>query len=168
MPPQKRSEAENDHSEVLHLEGFLPFQLSVLSDTVSQSLARLYSAQYDIAIADWRVIANLGECGTMTAAEIGHRTRMHKTKVSRSVRILVDKGLVERTRNDADHREALLHLTDQGRAIYEEIIPAARAFNEALIGTLSPQEREVLTKVLKRLDDRSRQLARSIAEDRFR
>lgn len=153
--------------DVLELEAFLPYQLAVLADTMSQSLSRLYSDRYGIGVPEWRVIANLGQRGTMTATEIGGHAQMHKTKVSRAVSGLVSRGLVARERNRADQREALLQLTDEGLRIYGDLVPSARAFNEALESMLEGNERELLRSILDRLTSRSRDLARAVAEDRL-
>ena len=68
--------------DVLVLEEFLPYRLAVLATIVSQGFARLYSEQFGISIPEWRVIAMLGQHGTLTSKEIGERTHMHKTMVS--------------------------------------------------------------------------------------
>jgi len=156
-----------DGEALLLLEEFLPYQLSVLADTMSQSLSRLYSERHGLGIPEWRVIANLGQRGTMTATEIGGHAQMHKTKVSRAVSGLVDRGYVIRERNRADQREALLQLTPEGRAVYADLVPSAKAFNTALESMLNETERTVLRTALERLTSRSRDLVRAIEEDRL-
>ena len=39
----------------LVLEEFLPYRLSILSNTISSSIAELYSNRYDLTIPEWRV-----------------------------------------------------------------------------------------------------------------
>ena len=164
--PQGSDDADAAEA-LLRLEDFLPYQLSVLADTMSQSLSRLYGERYGLGVPEWRVIANLGQRGTMTATEIGGHAQMHKTKVSRAVSGLVERGYVSRERNRADQREALLQLTVQGRGVYETLVPPAKAFNAALESTLSDDEQAMLRSVLDRLLSRSRDLARAIGEDRL-
>src|SRR3712207_3443255 len=89
-------------TDVLKLEEFLPYRLNVLASTVSQSLARLYDERYGISIPEWRVLATLGQFGTLTAAEIGRHSHMHKTKVSRAVTQMEGKSLLRREPNRAD------------------------------------------------------------------
>ena len=69
----------------LVLEEFLPYRLNILSTIVSQGFARLYSARFGISIPEWRVVAMLGQHGTLTSKAVGQRTHMHKTMVSRAV-----------------------------------------------------------------------------------
>jgi len=56
----------NKEGYVLRLEDFLPYRLVVAASLVSQATARTYATKYSIGIAEWRVIAQLGEFGTMT------------------------------------------------------------------------------------------------------
>ncbi len=152
-------------SETLQLERFLPYRLNVLAELVSRSLARIYSRQYGIGIPEWRVLATLGQFDTMTAKQIGDHSRMHKTKVSRAVSALTARGLVAGTTNVRDLREVMLSLTDDGRAIYQQVLPAAKAFSDRLIGTLSDDERRNLDAILTKLSDRSIALADEIAQE---
>ena len=68
----------------IELEHFLPYRLNVVAEAVSRALARLYEKRHGISIAEWRVIATLGQYERMTAKDIGAHSRMHKTKVSRA------------------------------------------------------------------------------------
>lgn len=160
-PKNKASDATR-----LNLQDFLPYRLSILAETVSQSLSSLYNARYGIAIPEWRVIAILGQYGTLTAKQIGACSRMHKTKVSRAVTSLEKRGAVERTANADDMREAFVSLTEAGRAIYADLTPQATAFSNALMEALSEDERDHLEAILGRLNDRAESLASDIADGR--
>ena len=73
---------------LIELERFLPYRLNVVAEAVSRALSGLYEERHGISIAEWRVIATLGQYEQMTAKEIGAHSRMHKTKVSRAVKTL--------------------------------------------------------------------------------
>lgn len=145
-------EAEDEKS--LRLEGFLPYRLNMLATEVSQTLARAYGKRFGISIPEWRILATLGQFGTITARDVGVHSRMHKTTVSRAVATLEKRRLVLRRANRADMREAFLALTDAGSAIYLEIVPMAKAFSESLCLGLSTEERALFDAVLDRLSER--------------
>lgn len=126
--------------ERIYLDAFLPYRLNILAETVSQGLARLYSRRFGISIAEWRVIATLADGCTMTARDIGQRTHMHKTKVSRAVSDLLARNLIERRENAEDRREAFLKLSAEGRAVYEAIAPIGLAYHNQLAEGLSPED----------------------------
>jgi DNA-binding MarR family transcriptional regulator len=142
----------------LKLEQFLPYQLNVVSNLVSQALSRVYSRRYRIGVPEWRVLVTLGQYGVMTGKAIGAHTHMHKTKVSRAVALLEKRRLVARRVNRADMREAFLSLTAPGRAIYEELAPHALEFARQLTDILSPGDRDTFNRALQQITDRSAQL----------
>ncbi|WP_186389368.1 MULTISPECIES: MarR family winged helix-turn-helix transcriptional regulator [unclassified Stappia] len=149
----------------LELEGFLPYRLNVLAETVSQSLAGIYRRRYAISVPEWRVMATLGQFGTMTAKEIGEHSRMHKTKVSRAVASLEQRRLILRTPNTRDMRESILQLTDAGTDAYRKLVPEARRFSDALLAPLDPSDREVFDKVLDQLARRAQDLSLHLQRD---
>ena len=59
--------------EKLHLEGFLPYRLSVLSNTVSSAIAAAYFANFGLTIPEWRVMAVLAANPGLSAAEVTAR-----------------------------------------------------------------------------------------------
>jgi DNA-binding MarR family transcriptional regulator len=142
----------------LKLEQFLPYQLNVVSNLVSQALSRVYSQRYGIGVPEWRILVTLGQYQAMTAKAIGAHTHMHKTKVSRAVAFMERRRLLGRRPNREDKREAFLFLTGAGRAMYEEIAPHALAFAHRLTEILNPSDRETFDRALKLVTERSAQL----------
>lgn len=165
-PMTTREQEDGSGAAGLDLQQFLPYRLNILAETVSQSLSHLYDARYGIAIPEWRILAILGQYGTQTAKQIGAHSRMHKTKVSRAVAALEVKGLVERTPNDEDMREAFVSLSAAGRAIYADITPEAEGFSAALLEALDPDQRAHLEEILTRLNTRALELAEDIRKGR--
>jgi DNA-binding MarR family transcriptional regulator len=136
---------------MLRLEEFLPYRLNVLAATVSEGLARVYSERFGMDIPGWRVLATLGQFGTVTAKHIGTHSHMHKTKVSRAVADLEARGLIRRTANPGDKREAIIGLTENGRHVYQEIIPLALAYQEQVLAAFSAADRRLLDAAIDRL-----------------
>src|ERR1700734_1427233 len=135
----------------LKLEQFLPYQLNVVANLVSQALSRVYARRYRIGVPEWRVLVTLGQFGVMTGKAIGTHTHMHKTKVSRAVALLEKRKLLVRRTNRADMREAFLSLTAAGRAMYEELAPHALDFVRKLTEILEPRDRDAFDRALKQL-----------------
>jgi DNA-binding MarR family transcriptional regulator len=136
----------------IELEHFLPYRLNVVAEAVSRALARLYEDRHGISIAEWRVIATLGQYERMTAKDIGAHSRMHKTKVSRAVARLMERDCLARNSNTQDKREAFLELTNTGRAIYDDLVPRALAFQKKLSDALSKEEQASLDTLLSKLE----------------
>lgn len=143
----------------LRLTRFLPYRLSVLANTVSHTLAKLYEKRFGITIPEWRIIAVLGGGETLSAGEIAQRTAMDKVQVSRAISRMLDSALILRESGTSDRRKALLTLTPKALAIYAEIVPLALAYESDLTGALSDDEAAVLDRLLTRLQSRADQLA---------
>ncbi|MFZ0844663.1 MAG: MarR family transcriptional regulator [Pseudolabrys sp.] len=146
----------------LKLEEFLPYRLTVCASLVSQALSRIYCERYKIGVPEWRVLVTLGQFDMMTAKGIGVHSQMHKTKVSRAVAQIERRKLLIRRANRDDMRESFLSLTPAGREIYDELAPIALDFARQLIDTVDEADRAALDRTLKKLAERSVQLAPDI------
>jgi DNA-binding MarR family transcriptional regulator len=142
----------------LRLEEFLPYRLNVAAALVSEALSRVYGERHDLGVPEWRVVATLGQYGTMTGKAIGAHAHMHKTKVSRAVAVLARRKLVLRRANKADMRESLLSLTPAGRAIYQDIAPVAIALARRFIEAIDPADRAAFDRALKAVTERAKKL----------
>jgi len=125
----------------LKLEQFLPYRLNVLASLVSQALSRVYAERYGIGIPEWRVLATLGQYGTMTGKAVGAHSHMHKTKVSRAVAELEKRRMIARRANRDDLRESLLSLTPAGQQVYRNLAPVALDFARRLADAIDPADR---------------------------
>ena len=141
---------------LLKLEEFLPYRLSVLSNQVSQGIARTYADRFGLSVTEWRVIAILGRFPAIPARTVAERSAMDKVAVSRGVRRLLDAGLIKRGSDDNDRRAKPLQLSDEGRAVYAAIVPAALAYERRLLAALRPDEQVALEVLLAKLEAVSR------------
>ncbi len=140
---------------VLDLETFLPYRLSVLSNTVSGILAGTYSRRYGLSVSEWRVMAILGRFPRSNATEVAERGAMDKVTVSRAVSRLLAAGRIRRRFADADKRRSILELSAEGWRIYREIAPVVLAFETDLLAVLDDGERRQLDRLLRRLADKA-------------
>jgi DNA-binding MarR family transcriptional regulator len=137
--------------ELLVLEEFLPYRLSVLSNRVSRAIARRYAKAFDLTIPEWRVIAVLGRRPGLTAKEVTEATEMDKVAVSRAVARLVRARRVASRADREDARRQLLALTREGESLHARIAPIALASEERLLRALDARERMQLDALIDRL-----------------
>ena len=134
-----------------HLAEFLPYLLSVASNAVSDRIAERYQERFDLKIAEWRVMAVLGDSAAHTQRELTELTLMDKVAVNRACKSLADKNFVSRRPNADDGRSHLLELTAQGRDIFEQIMPLALQMETRLFDALDEQEKTQLKDVLRKI-----------------
>ena len=133
---------------LLELETFLPYRLSVLSNTLSQAIARVYDKRFDLSVTEWRAMAVLGYRSDISAREVAERTAMDKVAVSRAVARMLKKGLIERGTARHDKRQSVLRLSVEGWRIYDQVAPLALAHEQRLLAHLDAEERQWLTRIL--------------------
>ena len=124
------------------LSDFLPYLLSITSNAVSDRIAQEYHARFGLRIAEWRVMAVLGDLGGQTQRELVGATRMDKVAVNRACKVLEQRGLIARSPNDSDGRSHHLELTATGRSVFEDIMPIALTMEQHLFAPLSGSDRE--------------------------
>ena len=122
------------------LDDFIPYQLSTASNAVSDLIAREYKSRFGLKIPEWRVMAVLGSRGASTQRHLVEATLMDKVTVNRAVKALVDRNLLGRSPNDADGRSHHLQLSETGRELYDQIMPAAEIMEKKIMAVLSEQE----------------------------
>src|SRR5512141_2909135 len=140
----------SDHAP-LELERFLPYRLSILSNTVSQAIAREYQQRFDLSVTEWRVMAVLARFDTLSAREVAERTAMDKVAVSRALAGLVASGRVIRRMDADDKRRSVLRLSASGWKIHDAVAPLARAQERKLLSRLNAEEQSWLDQILNKL-----------------
>lgn len=136
------------------LEDFLPYRLSLLSNTVSQGISAIYRKQYGLSVTEWRVIAILGRFPGLTASEVMQRGAMDKVAVSRAVAKLLDKRLLERSPHSEDRRRLPLRLSSgKGTALFQKVVPKALAYEQQLLEALSEDELSRLKRLVQKLQE---------------
>lgn len=142
----------------LQLAEFLPYQLSITSNAVSDLIARTYRGRFALKVPEWRLMALLGERESATQRELVAATAMDKVTVNRASKALEERGLIGRAPNAADGRSHHLALTATGRELYDQIVPLALAMEAELETILGSDEAQVLQNMLAQLRARVEEL----------
>ena len=137
----------------LILEDFLPYRLSLLSNTVSSRIAATYQDKFGISMPEWRIMAVLAEYPESAADDVCQRTRIEKSVVSRSVARLLGRNLLTRELDKQDRRRSSLSLSETGHAVYSEVMPVAERFELMLLSGLDAGEKKQLSSLLTKLQN---------------
>ncbi|MFC7865670.1 MarR family winged helix-turn-helix transcriptional regulator [Streptomyces murinus] len=121
-------------------------------------LMRLFAAWtqragFECGAADRVLLARLVTCGRRRATDLAADVFLDLSTVSRQVRSLVDRGLVERHPDPEDRRGSLLSATEAGRAAYQSAVRRREAELTRLLEPWPTEDRTLLTRLLKRLND---------------
>jgi DNA-binding MarR family transcriptional regulator len=144
----------------LKLQSFFPYQLAVLAETVSRSMAQVYAERFELSRDEWRIVAALYENGPMKTTDVIATTTLDKMQVSRAVARLERDGLIHRSEDASDRRGRVLEMLPPGTALVRKVIPLVEARVDFLLDALDEQERACLDAVFAKVGERARQLIR--------
>ncbi len=140
-----------DTQNIFDLERFLPYLLNQAAEATSHGFHAAYRDRYGMTRTQWRVLANLGKFGAMTARDICVISHIEKTKVSRAISALEADGVLTRTTSDQDRRVEILSLTEKGKAVFADLGQLAIAFDASLRARLGPGQAANLEALLQAL-----------------
>ena len=148
-----------ERGEKLEIHDFPTFLILRLATVTKNKLSRRYLDPFGISMPEWRLLALLARFGTRLFSEVTAGSSMDKGQVSRTLKAIHKKGLVklnalnaaEKPRSSAISPRIQVVISPKGRALFNRILPVARAHQRQLIAMLTPEERTVFHAVSLRL-----------------
>lgn len=105
-------------------------------------------AEHDITEQQWRVIRILAEAGTVDASDMADRAFILAPSLTRIIRSLEERGIIDKAKDDNDGRRVLLKITPAGLAIIEEVAPESRLIYDRLEKRFGRERIELLLDLL--------------------
>lgn len=136
---------------ILKLEDYLPYRLSILSNHVSGTIAQTYKNKFAISVTEWRIMAVLGEYPDISADDVSAKTQIEKSILSRSVSKLLSRKMIEREIAENDKRRSILRLSPLGESVYRDVVPVSLRYQEKLMACFNEHERAQFEEYLSRL-----------------
>ncbi|WP_305971345.1 MULTISPECIES: MarR family winged helix-turn-helix transcriptional regulator [unclassified Mameliella] len=130
------------------LEGFFPYRLAVAAEGFSRNLVEVYGRRFGLSREEWRLLYLLAGEDQVTSLELGRRSTLDKVQVSRASQRLEDKGLITRAVAPDDRRLRLYACTEQGRALFDEVLPQVEARSDDILRAMSTEDRAALERGL--------------------
>ncbi|MFD7862853.1 MarR family winged helix-turn-helix transcriptional regulator [Streptomyces sp. NPDC059783] len=87
----------------------------------------------------------------LTPGELARETFSSGAAVTKRLRVLQERGLVDRRSDARDRRVAHVHLTEEGRALVDGLLPRQLAYERAVLAGLDAGTRERLSAQLSEL-----------------
>lgn len=129
---------------------------------LSTLLERLYTKEmlplHDLPLLEWRLVEAIGSSPGITAAEFSRYWVYDKVTVSRALRALKARDMIESAPHATDGRRVELRLTEAGLAAFQDQMDAKRRHLEALSSVLSDSEMGEFTRISRKLIDHFRRV----------
>lgn len=165
-PAPARAHADMSLAEPQTVDDLLNYRLSCLLAASGAMVIRLCEGRYGITRREWRLIALLAAHGAMSPSELAQRARLERARTSRHITELAERKLIRRVQDLHDRRRAAIELTAEGQALYDELFPQSRGFNNEVLSVLTPAELAVFESALDRLTANAERIvaAKPVAE----
>ena len=135
----------------LNLTEFFPYQLTQLQAKVSDNIADIYTGKFELSRQEWRVLAVLGNGELLSAKQIGEKTNLEKMPASRAIAKMKAQGLLVKNTDKTANRSSLLKLTEQGIAVYLQLVPMVLQREQELLSVLTRKEQDQFTIIIEKL-----------------
>lgn len=131
--------------EQLKLSNQICFPLYALSKEITRRYTPFLDA-LDLTYPQYLVMLVLWENGEQSVNQIGAKLHLDSGTLTPLLKRLQSKGLVERTRSQADERSVLIRLTDSGKQL--EHVAADIPEKVSVCLNLSDEEEALLRKIV--------------------
>jgi len=133
------------------LDDFLPYKLSLASQSVSRLIAQEYENKFGLSMTQWRVLVIICNSAPLTANEICDKTLFEKMAISRAVKHLRAREMIDSRPAKNDGRKRILSATKLGQQIYNDVLPVAQSYETTLLSSISDSEKTLLNSTLNKL-----------------
>jgi MarR family 2-MHQ and catechol resistance regulon transcriptional repressor len=136
-------------NEVEALDAFIKLSRSV--NALQARLLPLLQRDHRLTESQFAVLEALLHLGPLAQGELCRKILRSGSNVTTVVDNLERDQLVRRERDESDRRVQIVHLTDRGRALIEEVFPQHVARLTELMGALDREEQQQLGKLCRKL-----------------
>jgi DNA-binding MarR family transcriptional regulator len=108
------------------------------------------TSELEVSRQESRAIMVLGKGSTMMS-DLARDLNLALSTATNLIDKLVGKGLVERTRVDADRRIVQVGLSDKGRLVFNSYLECQLEIGRSMLEPLSPGEREIFLELMAKI-----------------
>jgi len=139
LKPRQAAGARAVDEPSLAMDGFVTVRVVQLAEIIARGASQVFEQRFGVKNTELRILVQLGK-HPLAVNELARRTRIDKGWISRSLRGLEQRGLVQRTIHPTDSRATLTALTAQGDQLVGAFAPVAQARNQRLLAGLDEAE----------------------------
>jgi DNA-binding MarR family transcriptional regulator len=105
--------------------------------------------QHNLSVAQFDVLVQIGAREGLSQQQLAHSLLVTKGNISQLLKRMEQQGLIRRCH---EGRTNALFLTDAGRRLFAEVVPAQEALIIDMFQALSPEEQRHLLELLRQLE----------------
>ncbi|MCB2099856.1 MAG: winged helix-turn-helix transcriptional regulator [Rhodobacterales bacterium] len=127
------------------------YRIAFLTNFWREPLLRRMEREFGLIRPEWTVLICLVYRDGLNSRDICEVTEQPSNSISRGVAALEEKGLIHRRPDPQDARRSLLFITDEGRAMHDQVMDLFVRAERSILEVLDAEETRVLTGLLDKL-----------------
>jgi DNA-binding MarR family transcriptional regulator len=140
----------------LDLTRFVPYLLNAIISKFIAASSRIYFKRHGCGMVEWRILSMLALNPTVPASHLSALSGINKSVISRTLKLLVERGYVNLRPDAADRRKELLSLTHEGLALHNEMIVTVLEHERLLFKGFSESDQLAMVTQLRQMLDNVR------------
>ena len=127
---------------------YFGYRIVLAAKHFDRAIQKLLADHSDLSLPEWRVMAQLGLVPTGTVRSLADGAAVDRAEISRALRSLENRGLVQRREDSSDRRSPVFSLTPSGRRRYRAVRKPISDFIVHLIDDVSAKDLEAANRAL--------------------
>lgn len=132
----------------------LPHRILLLARMLDRETARHLQEQFELSLAEWRVLAFVCSVGPSSAADIGSAFESDRAEVSRAVARLEARNYISREVASDNRKKLIVNVTDEGRKTFETARVTRQQYFHTIMQDLDGDQIQVLNQSLQAIAQR--------------
>ena len=144
----------NDHDAMSfkNPSSFVTYRLAKLQSRLNAQGTAILKEKSGLSLVEWRVIQVIRMFEKPSLSQIAEHVQMDKGQLSRKVKVMIEKGLLNSRRNDDDKRIQKLWLTEKAKKINMDLMPVMERRQHHLLADVTPDELEMFYRIITKIE----------------
>jgi|GEM_PF-328103 len=146
-----REQTPAHHPGIGDIRDLLTFRLAMLvaaNDRMGQGWMK---SIFGLRLVEFRILGLTAAMEPVRFGDVARRLVIDKGQLSRQVKEMVERSLIQTVRDKDDQRTIRLVTTTEGRDLHDRALVMAYARNDVIVSALSESETETLFRLLDKL-----------------
>ena len=140
--------------EIIRLDRFLPYRLSLLAHRLSLANSELHVRRHRLTVQEWKILSIIADHAPLTPVAIRRRGTQDKSTISWAIKRLLQRGFIARRRSAGDGRTFEVRMSAPGWKYYDALAARARRRMREVLKPLSAAELRALERIVGKLSPR--------------
>lgn len=152
-------EGERIHPPIHAITDALTFRIARLNAVNERAGIHWFRKEHDLSLNEWRILGLTHALEPVAFQTIRDILIMDKGQLSRAIKALGARGLIETKAAQGDARAIELVTTEVGKVLHDKVLAFTAERNESVVAALSPAECREFLRLLRKMSDHNDQLS---------